>query len=48
MKYIWYNIVTLIAVLIAGVLVYQGKEGWGWFLFVAFCFGVVYPKTKNV
>jgi len=42
MKYLIVIIFTLIILAcigIAGYLVVQGKEGWGWFLFIAVIFG---------
>lgn len=52
MKYFFYNLsanlVALSCVSIAGYLVINGKEGWGWFLFIGLlCAGTVTFRNKE-
>ena len=37
----------LVALGIAGYLAFEGKEGWGWFLFVAVCLGYFEVEVKK-
>lgn len=38
---------TLAAVVSAAVLAYHGRDGWGWFVFLALCIGCYSLKTKG-
>jgi hypothetical protein len=41
------NLGSLFCVLISGFLAYDGKDGWGWFLFAAICLSVSSYRTKK-
>lgn len=44
-----YNLPSILFGLIGGYLCFLGKEGWGWFIFLAFCTFVTVKikKTDN-
>jgi hypothetical protein len=44
LKYILFNIPSILCVISAAYLLYCDKEGWGWFLFVAVLLAVAVPK----
>jgi hypothetical protein len=46
MSFLFYNIPCIICLAIAGFGMYHDKEGWGWFLFLAFLAGVI-PASKD-
>ena len=40
------GVLAFICIVMAGVGCIREKEGWGWFLFVAFCFGMIAGTGK--
>ena len=33
----WHQVIAIIAIVCAFYLALEGKDGWGWMLFLAFC-----------
>lgn len=40
------NLISLISIICACLLIYNDKNGWGWFLFIAIIFGHVKKSDK--
>lgn len=45
MKILFFNLIAISCVIIAGVLCYKGQDGWGWFL-IAGVITSVSPKDE--
>jgi len=45
-RYLFYNIVSISFVVLAGLLAYWGKPGWGWVVFAAVITTVV-PSSQT-
>lgn len=42
------QVLPVISVICGAILAYNGIEGWGWFVFIAFMFGGVEVVQKHV
>lgn len=47
MKFIGYNFVPILLVLLAGYMIYADKSNWGWVIFAAMIMAVVPSTDKN-
>lgn len=48
MKIILVNLIAITALLIGGYLAVQGKDGWGWFLFIALMTGHSFKTEATI
>jgi hypothetical protein len=46
MKWVFINAVSVICTVVAAILAFHQKDGWGWFLFIAVV-TCVYPKNPG-
>lgn len=47
MRFIGYNFVSILLVLLAGYMIYADKPNWGWVIFAAMMFTVTPSNEKN-
>lgn len=45
MKFVWYNLIPILLIILAGYLIYLNRDGWGWCVFGAICC-TVYPSGQ--